>query len=79
MSDNVFYRYNCPAKMNDGRYLTDYHTHTALDEFYQGVLQAKDPTDYRKKLQANAEKVADEQLVYLLKTQTCRCESTCKL
>lgn len=70
--DNVYFDKGCPAKMQDGRQFTDYHTNKFLDNFYLSSLSATSEHDYRRKLQSNGLNIIRENLeLYLSKTCDC--------
>jgi hypothetical protein len=69
MSDNFFS--NCPAKMSDGRHLTDYRTSTRREEFTKHVNKIVRNDDYRMFLQQNGANIMDEEWEYYKKTSSC--------
>lgn len=75
MSDNIYFKSNCPAKMSDGRLITDYHHREVTEDFYKSVLQARNEHDYRRKLQSNGENIIQGTLYYQMKKNTCDCGS----
>jgi hypothetical protein len=78
--DNLYFKFNCPPKMQDSRFITDYNHRDTLEDFYQSVLHSKSEHDYRKKLQENGEHIITGTLVYQMKNGLCNCQDkTCKL
>jgi hypothetical protein len=78
--DNLFFKSNCPPKMQDSRFITDYNPSDTLEDFYQSVLKTNTEHDYRKKLQENGENIITGTLVYQMKNNLCNCEGhTCKI
>jgi len=73
MSDNLYFQYKCPPKMNDSRFITEYHPRDTLEDFYQSVLSSSTEHDYRKKLQNNGEKIMVGTLYFQTKNNTCAC------
>lgn len=71
--DNIYFKYNCPARVNNERNLSDYHTRFVLDEYYMSVLQSKNEHDYRKKLQESGTKIIQGSMSYLMNTAQCKC------
>lgn len=55
MSDN--YNKNCPAKMSDGRFITDYKNSKYRDLYISHINGMKSHTEYRNFLSGNAEKI----------------------
>ena len=61
----------CPAKMSDGRYLTDYRTSTRREEYVKYVNNIIRDDDYRLFLQQNAEQIMDNEWKYDKKYRAC--------
>lgn len=80
MSDNLYFQYKCPPKMNDSRFITEYHPRDTLEDFYQSILNSKSEHDYRKKLQNNTDKIIVGILSHQMKNNTCSCNGKpCKI
>jgi len=75
MSDNHYYAFNCPAKMSDGRFLTNYHENNENENFYQSVFQSTSEHDYRKKLQTYGDHIIKGTLYYQVNANTCKCNN----
>ncbi len=67
--DNFFK--NCPAKMEDGRHLTDYRTATRREEYIKFVNNIVRNDDYRIFLQNNGEKMMNTEFDYYKNTASC--------
>lgn len=52
--DNIFK--SCPPKMEDGRFLTDYRTDSARNQYIKSINGLVRDDDYRIFLQQNTEK-----------------------
>lgn len=65
-----FYK-NCPPRMDDGRFTTNYKSSTSINEFikYQNGIVRDD--DYRLFLQQNATKMMDSEWLYLRRHDSC--------
>jgi len=65
------YYKNCPPKMNDGRFTTNYKTASCYNEYikYQNGITRDD--DYRLFLQLNADKLMDSEWMNLRETDSC--------
>ena len=64
-----YYR-NCPAKMDDGRFITNYKSSTCNNEYIKYVNGIVRDDDYRLFLQLNADKIMDSEWLYLIKNVT---------
>ena len=67
--DNFFK--TCPAKMSDGRHLTDYRPHTLLEEQIKYINGITRDDEERIFLQQNAERIIEREWDYLRKTRSC--------
>ncbi len=65
-----FYR-NCPAKMSDGRFLTNYKTATSYNELIKFANNITRDDDYRLFLQTNATKIMDNEWVKMRNQESC--------
>ncbi len=65
------YYVNCPPKMNDGRFTTNYKTDTCINEYIKYVNGITRDDDYRLFLQLNATKMMDSEWAYLRKNDSC--------
>lgn len=66
--DNFFL--GCPAKMEDGRYMTDWRTANTREQFNKALVGVSNEDEYRVFLQQNGEKVLDKEWG-LLKSSSC--------
>jgi hypothetical protein len=69
MADNFFK--GCPAKMSDGRLLTDYRTAVRREEYVKYINGIIRDDEYRLFLQGNADKIADGEWNYHRKNNSC--------
>lgn len=67
--DNFFKE--CPAKMSDGRLLTDYRTAVRREEYVKYINNIVRDDEYRLFLQGNAESIADNEWNYYKKNRSC--------
>ena len=65
------YYKNCPAKMDDGRFITNYKTSSCNNEYIKYMNGLVRDDDYRLFLQMNAEKIMDSEWLYLRKNDSC--------
>lgn len=69
--DNLFGEQGCPAKMEDGRHVSNFERSRRVDTNLRRKLGFKDSYDYRLYLQSNGEKMIDEEYKYLRKNFSC--------
>jgi hypothetical protein len=69
-----FYK-GCPAKMADGRFLTDYRTANAREQYIKTINGFYRDDDYRMFLQGSADQIMDQEWKFF-RTQI-SCNPTC--
>ncbi len=62
---------NCPPKMDDGRFTTNYKTDTCINEYIKYVNGITRDDDYRLFLQLNATKMMDSEWIYFRQNDSC--------
>lgn len=67
--DNIYH--NCPPKMEDARFLTDYRSSTVRELSAQAASNIMHPDEYRKFLQKNAKQIMDRQWNIHRRSQAC--------
>lgn len=65
-----FYQ-NCPPKMDDGRFTTNYKTASCINEYIKYVNGITRDDDYRLFLQMNADRLMDSEWIYLRQNDSC--------
>jgi hypothetical protein len=65
------YYKNCPAKMDDGRFITNYKSSSCNNEYIKYMNGIVRDDDYRLFLQMNADKIMDSEWLYLRKNDSC--------
>ncbi len=65
-----YYR-NCPPKMDDGRFTTNYKTSSSINEYVKYVNGITRDDDYRLFLQLNATKMMDSEWMWFRKNDSC--------
>ena len=65
------YYKNCPAKMNDGRFITNYKSSTCINEYIKYVNGITRDDEYRLFLQLNANQMMDSEWIYLRQNDSC--------
>lgn len=66
-----FYK-GCPAKMEDGRHLTDYRSANAREQYIKTMNGFYRDDDYRIHLQENANKFMDTEWNFMSTQQACK-------
>ena len=62
---------NCPPKMDDGRFTTNYKSDSSINEYIKYMNGITRDDDYRLFLQINGEKIMDSEWLYLRKNDSC--------
>ena len=62
---------NCPAMMSDGRFLTNYKSPWAYNEYIKYVNGIVRNDDYRLFLQTNADQILNSEFIYLKGNDSC--------
>ncbi len=65
------YYNTCPAKMDDGRFITNWKTASCYNEYIKYMNGIVRDDDYRLFLQMNADKIMDSEWMYLRKNDSC--------
>ena len=65
-----FYK-GCPAKMEDGRFLTDYRTSTTREQYIKTINGFVRDDEYRMFLQQNGEQILDKEWQHLKEANSC--------
>ena len=65
------YYKNCPPKMDDGRFTTNYKSDSSINEYIKYMNGITRDDDYRLFLQINANKLMDAEWLYLRQNDSC--------
>ena len=66
------YYQNCPAKMDDARFITNYRSSSCNDEYIKYVNDIVRDDDYRLFLQLNGQNMMDSEWLFLKKNDSCQ-------
>ena len=69
-----FYQ-NCPAKMNDGRFLTDYRTANTREQYIKSINGIINTNQYRTFLMTNSENIMDNEWTQITAQNSCPIDS----
>ena len=61
----------CPAKMEDGRFLTDYRSSNTREQYIKQINGISNTDEYRAFLNDNGEKILDAEWKYITLTNSC--------
>jgi len=75
--DNRYYNYNCPALMNDGRFITSYVRSSTFDQYVRNINNINNSNEYRQYLQNNGYEITNNIKAYLRQNNTCSVEGKC--
>lgn len=75
--DNRYFKYGCPALMQDARFITNYMDKRVFDQYIRNVNNINSAQDYKNFLQANTNTIINREQEYLLKTNTCAVHGLC--
>ena len=75
--DNRYYKYNCPALMNDGRFLTSYVRGRVFDQYIRNVNNINTGNDYKNYLQENGDSILNNLKAFYRQAETCKVEGQC--
>jgi hypothetical protein len=75
--DNRYYAYDCPALMQDGRFLTNYLPRQTLNQFIRRTNNIETSEDYRHFLQNNGDVIANRERSFLQQANTCGVHGQC--
>jgi hypothetical protein len=65
------YYKNCPPRMDDGRFTTNYKSDSSINEYIKYTNGITRDDDYRLFLQINANKLMDSEWLYLRENDSC--------
>lgn len=65
------YYKNCPPRMDDGRFTTNYKSSSTINEYIKYMNGITRDDDYRLFLQINADRLMDSEWMYLRKNDSC--------
>lgn len=75
--DNRYYNYNCPALMNDARFINSYVRSSTFDQYIRNANDIKSANEYRHYLQNNGDQIINNIKAYLRQSNTCSVEGKC--
>jgi hypothetical protein len=75
--DNRYYKYGCPALMQDQRFLTNYTRGRVFDQMIRKINSINSSQDYKLFLQQNSETILNKEYNALIKYNTCCVNGKC--
>ena len=77
MSDNRYFSYDCPALMQDGRFITNYTQRRTLDQYIRSVNKIESAQEYKDFLQRNGETIINKERAYNEDNNVCKINGKC--
>ena len=77
MGDNRYFSYDCPALMQDGRFITNYHRQRVFDQYIRGINKIDSAQDYKMFLQNNGDTIINRERAYNDNNNVCKIEGKC--
>ena len=77
MSDNRYFSYECPALMQDGRFITNYLRQRVFDQYIRGINNINTAQDYKDFLQLNGDTIINRERAYNESENVCKIDSRC--
>jgi hypothetical protein len=78
MSDNRYFSYDCPALMQDGRFITNYTQRRTLDQYIKRVNKIESAQEYKDFLQRNGETIINKERAYNEDNNLCKIDGKCR-
>lgn len=75
--DNRYYKFGCPALMNDGRFLTNHLPKRTFDQIVRDINKIDSIQNYKLYLQNNAEFIIKTEFKILTELNTCKKKPAC--
>ena len=75
--DNCYYKYGCPALMQDGRFITTYVHHRLLNHSIKEINKINSAQEFKNFLQNNGDTILNNQRAILQKNYTCGVSGRC--
>lgn len=75
--DNRYYKYGCPALMQDARFITNYIHHRQVDQIIRNVNKIDSAQEYRQFLQANGDTILNKERAIIQDVYTCKVNGLC--
>jgi len=77
MADNRYFSYECPAKMQDGRFITSYIRSRTFDQYVRGINDINSAQEYKDFLQNNGDNIINRERAYNNEKNVCKIEGKC--
>ena len=77
MGDNRYFSYNCPAIMEDGRFITNYTRQRVFDQYIRSINNINSAQDYKEFLQNNGDTIINRERAFNDEKNICKIEGKC--
>lgn len=75
--DNRYHKYNCPALMSDGRFISNYTRSSVFDQYIRKENNIKSSHEFRHFLQDHGTTILNNLKAYHRENNTCSVEGRC--
>lgn len=75
--DNRYFKYGCPALMQDARFITNYIQSRQLDQIVRNVNKIDSAQEYRQFLQTNGDTILNRERAIIQDIYTCKVAGFC--
>jgi hypothetical protein len=79
MSDNRYFSYNCPAKMQDGTFITNYTRPRIFDQYIRTINNINSAQEYKDFLQKNTDVIINRERDYHDTNNVCKINGCAEL
>jgi len=77
MSDNRYFSYDCPALMQDARFVTNYAQRRTVDQYIRIINKIESAQDYKDFLQKNGDDLINKERAYNEDNYICKIDGKC--
>jgi len=77
MGDNRYFSYDCPAIMEDGRFITNYIRRRTFDQYIRGINNITSAQNYKEFLQNNGDDIINRERAYNDEKNVCKIDAKC--
>lgn len=75
--DNRYYKHNCPALMQDGRFITNYMESRIFEQLIRNVNKINSAQEFKRFLQNNGDTIINKERAYLQQQNICHVDGKC--
>jgi hypothetical protein len=75
--DNRYFKYGCPALMQDGRFITNYMESRIFEQYIRNVNKIGSAQEFKRFLQTNGDTIMNRERAYQQQVNTCGVQGKC--